>query len=329
MVLVVVVILAADVAVPLGTAIDVLYVLPVALTLGIPDLRSTKAVAMVCCVLTLAEFAISTHEPTPVLVDPAQLERVLMNLVVNARDAMPRCGKLTIETSNVDLDEDYGESHPEVQPGAYVLICVSDTGRGIPEADRARIFDPFFTTKESGTGLGLSSAYGIVKQAGGHLWVYSEVGRGTCFKVYLPRVEEAELVSPTPPAAAPSVGDGVILLVEDEAPVREVAARALRRGGYEVVECADAESALRAFESRKGQFDLLLTDVVMPKKDGRELADELLREAPRLRVLFMSEYTENAIVERGVLGDEIVFLQKPFTPTSLLAKVRSRLDAKQ
>ncbi len=266
--------------------------------------------------------------PWVTLVDPAQLERVLMNLVVNARDAMPRGGRLTVETSNVELDDEYCELHPEVDPGEFVRICVSDSGVGIAEKDCAKIFEPFFTTKENGTGLGLATAYGIVKQAGGHLWVYSEVGRGTSFKIYLPRAEDAATSSPPPPQAlTPPRGAGVVLLVEDEELVRSAGSRALRRGGYDVIACANADAAVQAFHERGGEVDLLLTDVVMPGKDGRALADTLRAEAPRLRVLFMSGYTENAIVHHGVLGDHVIFLQKPFTPNQLLQKVRERLSA--
>ena len=262
--------------------------------------------------------------------DPGQIEQVLVNLIVNARDAMPQGGKLTIETLSVDLDQDYADRHVGVVPGSYVMLAVSDTGTGMSEDTRARIFDPFFTTKEKGkgTGLGLSTVYGIVKQSGGNIWVYSEIGHGTTFKVYLPELATAP--QKTEAAAVESLmpgGSETILLVEDEDVVRGLARKILEHAGYHVLEASRGEEAVRLFHQQAQPIDLLLTDVVMPETSGKEVADRLTELLPGLRVLFMSGYTDEAIVHHGVLDSNVEFIQKPFTPAALVRKVRAVLDS--
>ena len=263
--------------------------------------------------------------------DPVQLEQVIMNLVVNARDAMPRGGKLSIETSNVYLDEAYAREHVSVVPGDYVMLAISDTGCGMSEETRRHIFEPFFTTKEQGkgTGLGLSMVYGIVRQSGGNIWVYSEVGRGTTFKVYFPRVtahaEEHKRISG---ALDGPRGSETILLVEDAELVRNLARQVLETAGYRVLEAANAEAAIDLCEKINGdRIDLLLTDVVMPGMSGNEMSRILVAKQPGMPVLYMSGYTDEAIVQHGVLEAGINFLQKPFTPGALASKVREVLDA--
>jgi PAS domain S-box-containing protein len=269
-------------------------------------------------------------EAGKVMADPGQIEQVLVNLIVNARDAMPRGGNLTIETKNVQLDEEYGGKHVGVAPGNYVLLAISDTGEGMSEEVRRRIFEPFFTTKEKGkgTGLGLSTVYGIVKQSGGNIWVYSEPGVGTTFKVYLPRVEsKTHDPGETVIEAAPLGGSETILLVEDEDVVRGLARRILEQAGYSVVAAARADEALRFCAEHAEEVDLLLTDVVMPEMSGKDLADKLSSQLPDLKMLFMSGYTDEAIVHHGVLDSSVEFIQKPFTPAALIKKVREVLDA--
>jgi len=260
--------------------------------------------------------------------DPGQIEQVLMNLAVNARDAMPEGGKLTIETANVEVDEEYAAVHVGVQPGAYVQLAVSDTGCGMDDQTRARIFEPFFTTKErgKGTGLGLSTVYGIVKQSGGHICVFSELGKGTTFKIYLPREASASTV--IRPSAVPrgARGTETILVVEDEEVLRRVTRRSLEAAGYRVLTASDGLDALVVSAEHAGEIDLLLTDVVMPRMSGREVVQELGKTRPTLKIVYMSGYTDDAIVHLGVLKAETHFLAKPFTSADLTRKVREVLD---
>ncbi len=262
--------------------------------------------------------------------DPGQLEQVIMNLAVNARDAMPNGGKLTLETGNVDLDGAYAADHYPARAGPFVMLAVSDTGIGMSEETQVHMFEPFFTTKEKGkgTGLGLATVYGIIKQSGGFIWVYSEVGHGTTFKLYLPRVEElAERASQ--PAQAPARaarGTETVLVVEDEAPVRSVARQVLERHGYTVLEAPSAEAALDIVARYSGTIHLLLTDVVMPGLNGRELANRLAGLRPDAKVIFMSGYTDDAVTRHGVLEPGSAYVQKPFTPDAIARKVREVLD---
>jgi len=262
--------------------------------------------------------------------DPGQIEQVIMNLVVNARDAMPTGGKITIETSNVELDEAYARQHIAVPPGRYVMLAVSDTGTGMTPEVQARIFEPFFTTKPKGrgTGLGLATIYGIVKQNHGDIWVYSEPGKGTSFKVYLPHVDDAPVAVPAKATTVPAGRGETVLLVEDDHRVRKLARELLTRNGYDVIEGADAEDAIRVAAAHPNPIDLLLTDVVMPGMSGRLLAQRLAEHHPHLKVLFMSGYTDDAIVHHGVLTPDIAFLQKPFTPSTFARAVRDVLDAR-
>jgi two-component system cell cycle sensor histidine kinase/response regulator CckA len=263
-------------------------------------------------------------------IDPGQIEQVIMNLAVNSRDAMPNGGKLTIETTNIELDEAYTRTHIAVIPGAYVMLSVSDTGCGMTREVRDRIFEPFFTTKEKGkgTGLGLSMVYGIVKQSGGNIFVYSEPGLGTTFKIYLPRVEGAEeWVKPSTIQAESSKGTETILLVEDEEAVRTLARTILERYGYKVLDAANGDEALRIAQEFDGNMiHLMLTDVVMPGMSGRELTDRLISLHPKMKVIYMSGYTDNAIVNHGVLEQRVNYIQKPFTSDTLAQKVRDVLD---
>lgn len=261
--------------------------------------------------------------------DPGQVEQVLVNLVVNARDAMLQGGKLTIETATVELDSDYAGKHIGFVPGKYVMLAVSDTGTGMSDETRARIFDPFFTTKEKGkgTGLGLSTVYGIIKQSGGNIWVYSELGHGTTFKVYLPELSMTPLKEPAMVELAPSGGSETILIVEDEDVVRGLAQKILEQSGYKVMAASRGAEAISLCQERAESIDLLLTDVVMPETSGKEVADRMSELLPGLRVLFMSGYTDEAIVHHGVLDSNVEFIQKPFTPAALVKRVREVLDA--
>ncbi len=260
--------------------------------------------------------------------DAGQLEQVIMNLAVNARDAMPRGGKLTIETANTELDESYAREHVTVRAGPAVMIAVSDTGTGMDSETLAHIFEPFFTTKEvgKGTGLGLATVYGIVKQSGGHVWVYSEPGRGTAFKIYLPRVTEP--VEGVGAATAPTTlqGTETILVVENEAPVRELARRMLEAKGYTVLTAAAPADALALVERHPEPIHLAVTDVILPGMDGPALARRLEQVRPGLRVLFVSGYANEAIVHQGVLDPGVAYLPKPFTAEALARKVRAVLD---
>ena len=265
----------------------------------------------------------------PVFADRSQLSQVLVNLALNARDAMPDGGRLTIDARETPVTDDYAGSHLAVTPGSYIRIAVSDTGVGMTPDVQARIFEPFFTTKPhgKGTGLGLSTVFGIVKQLGGHIFVYSEPGHGSTFKVYLPRVEgAAEPASPAPEPGAWIGGTETVLIVEDDAAIREVVRRVLEMASYTVIEAGTPREALEAAERHSGPVHLLLTDVVMPELTGRQLADRLLRQRPRLAVLYMSGYTDDAIVHQGRLDPDTAFLQKPFTPEWLLRRVREVLD---
>jgi two-component system cell cycle sensor histidine kinase/response regulator CckA len=263
-------------------------------------------------------------------VDPTQLEQVLVNLIANARDAMPGGGQLTLEVTSVELDDAYVETHPEALPGTYAMIAISDTGAGMSPDVRAHIFEPFYTTKDStgGTGLGLATVYGIVKQSGGTINVYSELGKGTVFKVYLPRVFEAlETTQPATLAPPELAGSETILLAEDDAAVRGLTVLALSRAGYNVLDADGGPGAMRIAENHAGTIDLLVTDVVMRGMSGRQLSDALARHRPGIRTLFVSGYTENTVVHHGVLDGDVAFLAKPFTPTALLGKVREVLEA--
>jgi two-component system, cell cycle sensor histidine kinase and response regulator CckA len=267
-------------------------------------------------------------DPAKVRVDPGQMEQVLMNLVVNARDAMPRGGTLTISTRDVFLDDEYVRKHAEVRPGRYVLLAVTDTGHGMDEATLARIFEPFFTTKPvgQGTGLGLAMVYGIIKASGGHAAVESEAGRGTTFHLFLPAADEPELAPLPASRESNPTGTETVLLVEDEDGVRRLARQALESRGYRVLEASDGETALQLCREHNGEIDLLLSDVVMPQMGGRELRQKVAILNPQTRVIFTSGYTDDAVVRHGVLQAESDFLQKPFTIHALLRKVREVLD---
>ncbi len=265
----------------------------------------------------------------PVRGDQGQIEQVLMNLAVNARDAMPRGGTLTVETENVYLDEIYGFRKDVVVKGHYVMLAVTDTGCGMPADVQARVFEPFFTTKEvgKGTGLGLSTVYGIVKQSGGYVWVYSEPGQGTTFKVYLPRMDSVRPVVEKPVLPLePQPGAETILLVEDEEVVRELVREVLDMNGYTVLEARDGPEAIRVADRHDDPIQLMLTDLVMPKMSGRELAEKLLPKRPEMRVLYMSGYTDDTVLHHGIVDPGISFLQKPFRADALARKVREILD---
>lgn len=267
---------------------------------------------------------------SPVRVDPGQVEQVLLNLVINARDAMPHGGVVTIETENVIVDEPYARTHLAVQPGPYVRLSVSDTGNGMSAEVQSRLFEPFFTTKERGrgTGLGLATVYGIVKQCAGHIWVYSEVGVGTTFKIYWPVV-----TTPDFPAAVPTRrtqaglrGTEVVLVVEDEAALRALTERVLRRYGYSVLLAANGEEAQRVCMEHQGPIQIALMDVVMPGKSGRVVGEWITQFRPETRIIYVSGYTDDAIAHHGVLRPGITFLQKPFSPDALVSKIRETLS---
>jgi two-component system, cell cycle sensor histidine kinase and response regulator CckA len=260
--------------------------------------------------------------------DQGQLEQVIMNLVVNARDAMPQGGKLIIQTKNVNLNNTYAQSHVSVKPGKYVMLAISDNGIGMDEATKKRIFEPFFTTKElgKGTGLGLSTVYGIIKQSGGNIWVYSEPKFGSVFKIYLPHVEEnIETLTPSTAQTEELSGAETILLVEDEDMVRQLTREILELYGYKILEAQHAKEAISISEQYNGPIHMMITDVIMPKTSGKELANILSKVRPEMCVLYMSGYTDDAIVHHGVLDKHTNFIQKPFTPETLAQAVKKVL----
>jgi CheY-like chemotaxis protein len=266
-----------------------------------------------------------------VVADPGQLEQVLVNLIVNARDAMPQGGRITIETRNVELDDHYTSEHAPVVPGRYVMLAVGDNGIGMSSDTREHAFDPFFTTKEAGkgTGLGLATVYGIVKQSGGYVWIYSEQGLGTTVKLYFPEVSAAAAFTTTeqrPATNEKKRGSETILLVEDEAAVRGLASRILEKQGYRVIAAQHGREAMEIASKEEGHIHLVLTDVVMPGMNGRGLVERLSGIRPRIKSLYMSGYTDDDIIRRGFIEPSKSFLQKPFTSDALLQTVRKVLD---
>jgi len=262
-------------------------------------------------------------------IDPGQFDQIIMNLVVNARDAMISGGIVTIETASFYIDEHYAKHHISAKPGHYILLSVSDTGEGMNETTKARIFEPFYTTKKAGkgTGLGLSTVYGIVKQANGNIWVYSEPGKGTTFKIYLPVAEGTLEISTKKNLDTKDYkGTETILVVEDDPSVRELTCNFLRYYGYNVIETRDVDHALDVSKDLAGQFSILITDVVMPKMSGHELSRHILAENPGIKILYVTGYTDNSIVHHGILDEGVNLLTKPFGPDDLAKKVREVLD---
>jgi CheY-like chemotaxis protein len=256
--------------------------------------------------------------------DAGQLEQIIMNLAVNARDAMPAGGQLTIETSNVELSEEYVAQHPSTRPGPYVMLAVTDTGCGMDVKTKAHMFEPFFTTKEigKGTGLGLSTVYGIVKQTGGSIWVSSDLGIGTAFKIYLPAVNALlEIVSPNDKVEKVASGSQTILIVEDDAALLQVIHQSLEAVGYMILAAHSPAEAIRISESYPGPIHLMVADVIMPGMNGTQLATHLSAPRPEMKVLYVSGYTDDTIVRHGVLEPGLAFLQKPFSPKTLARKV--------
>src|SRR5216110_3175322 len=265
-----------------------------------------------------------------VTADPGQLEQVIVNLAVNARDAMPQGGKLTLETKNVDLDADYPTDRVTIPAGRYVMLAVTDTGTGMDAQTKARIFEPFFTTKAvgKGTGLGLATVYGAVQQSGGHIWLYSEVGQGTSFKIYLPRVDAVHAPAPVAEAAVVLDGSETVLVAEDEDAVRQIIEKALQARGYKVMVARDGSEALALASRHAGQIDLLVSDVIMPDMNGRVLSQRLTQGRPTIKTLYLSGYTDDAILHHGVLEEGVAFLQKPFSLGALARKVREVIEAR-
>jgi CheY-like chemotaxis protein len=253
-----------------------------------------------------------------------------VNLAVNARDAMPNGGRLTIETKNVDLDAEYPTDRVTIPAGRYVMLAVTDTGTGMDAPTKARIFEPFFTTKPvgKGTGLGLATVYGAVKQSGGYIWLYSEVGQGTSFKIYLPRIDAAEPQAAAAEAAVPLDGSETVLVAEDEDAVRQIIEKALQARGYTVMVARGGTEALAIAGRHAGQIDLLVTDVVMPDMNGRALSERLTHVRPTIKTLYLSGYTDDAILHHGVLEEGVAFLQKPFSLGALARKVREVIEAR-
>jgi two-component system cell cycle sensor histidine kinase/response regulator CckA len=302
------------------------------LTVQVLDLNSVVADVDRMLRRVLGEDIQYGTAPAPALhsvrADRGQIEQVIMNLAVNARDAMPDGGRLMIETANVELDENYAAQHSEVTPGDYVMLAVTDTGHGIDAATLSRIFEPFFTTKPQGrgTGLGLATVYGIVKQSGGSIGVYSEPGQGTTFKIYLPRVNAPPERVERRPAARQITGSGTVLVVEDEESVRALILTVLKQAGYRILEARDGAEALAICDRHQGTIHLVITDIVMPEVSGRELAERVKTKRPEVKLLFMSGYTDNAMVQQGTLESDMPFLQKPFTPGALAGKVKALLE---
>jgi PAS domain S-box-containing protein len=265
--------------------------------------------------------------PVPVKADRGQIEQIVLNLAVNARDAMPKGGTLTIEAANIDIDQHNAKTHVSVEPGSYVVLSVTDTGTGMTPQVQARLFEPFFTTKErgKGTGLGLATVQGIVTRSGGSVGVYSEVGKGTSLKVYFPRADAEEMPVAAPPQVRAASGVQTVLVVEDERGLRALAKRLLEREGYTVLAAANAEEAVQLFDAN-ASIDLVLTDVIMPGASGPELTRRLLEQRAALKVIYMSGYTDDAIVQHGILKPGIAFLNKPFTSETLGRKIREVLD---
>ncbi len=285
---------------------------------------------MLCRIIGEDIELITVLEPelARVKVDHGQMGQVIMNLAVNARDALPQGGKLLITTSTVELDEGYALSHAEVKPGQYVLLTVSDNGMGMSKPTQERIFEPFFTTKEpgKGTGLGLSTVYGIIKQSNGHIWVYSEEGHGTTFKIYLPSSTITERSGASEKTKSSPRGSETILLVEDEDALRNLARRVLEINGYRVIEASNGQEAIEVCEQQTGQIDLVVTDIIMPKMGGVELVNHMKTSCPGIKILFITGYTDNTLIHNGNLEQGFTLLQKPFSPDSLVRKVREVLN---
>jgi signal transduction histidine kinase/CheY-like chemotaxis protein len=270
-----------------------------------------------------------THDLWKIKADQGQLTQVVMNLMINSRDAMPDGGAITIETANVELDREHSRTHPSSTPGPYIMLRITDTGVGMDDETRQRVFEPFFTTKPvgRGTGLGLSTVYGIVKQSGGNIWVDSEPGKGATFTIYLPQAaDEAQRTRADSEQSQPHSGSEKVLLVEDEASVRGLAREILEACGYEVFEASNGHEAFDRFERECVEIDLLITDIVMPGMSGRELSEKVASRCPHIKVLFTSGYTDDAIIRHGIVDQGKNFLQKPFTFDGLARKVRAVLD---